>query len=127
MGGWRGWSVECKSARSEQSHEGSVTTGVRLSLPDSRACVDSSTLQVLNCASATLNCAGNSQVIDDAHVLCTTGVGPGQKSRLGYGPTDLKPGNTDGVRVHDILQRSMDYRNLLYLTSKPAMETLDDM
>ena len=29
--------------------------------------------------------------------------------------------------MHDIMARSMDYRNLLYLTSKPAMETLDDM
>ena len=67
-------------------------------------------------------------MIDDAHVLCTTGVGAGQKAnKLGYRPGDLKPGNTDGVRVHDILARSMDYRNLLYLTSKPAMETLDDM
>ena len=68
------------------------------------------------------------QVFDDAHVLCTTGLGAGQeKLTLGHRAGQLKPVNTDGVRVHGILFRSMDYRNLLYLTSKPAMETLDDM
>ena len=71
-------------------------------------------------------------MIDDAHVLCTMGSGPGQNPmggsmKIGNGRGCLKPGNTDGVRMHDIMKNSMKYRNLLFLTSKPAMETLEDM